>query len=58
MDGAAKSKRLFPSHTLAELQQFLATATDAAEFERLALAIRQRDQASPDYVPVFKVPQL
>jgi hypothetical protein len=58
MDGAPKSKRLFPSYTLAQLQQFLATATDAAKFERLALAIRQRDQASPDYVPVFKVPQL
>ena len=58
MDGAPKSKRLFPSCTLVELKQFFTTTTDAAELDRLALAIRQRDPASADYVPIYKVPQL
>jgi len=59
MDGAHKSKRLYPSHTTAELYDFLrAPGYTNAEQEKIQLAIRQRDKLSQDYIPPFVVPQL
>jgi hypothetical protein len=58
MDGAPKSKRLYPSHTVEELYEavkspFISEATR----DRMQLAIRQRDKVSQDYVPIFVTPQ-
>jgi len=59
MDGAQKSKRLFPSHETAALM--LAVRSPFISNERreaLQLAINQRDPGSSQYVPVFVVPQI
>jgi hypothetical protein len=59
MDGAMKSKRLFPSHTVAELQESLENpAINAVRRMDLEMAIAQRDKMSAFYVPVFVVPQV
>ena len=56
MDGAQKSKRLYPAYTLEQLYQFAADAAEQAE--KFRLAIRQRESFSADYVPQFVTPQL
>ncbi len=59
MDGALKSKRLYPSYTTAQLYDFLrAAGNTTAQQEKFQLAIRQRDPISQDYIPHFSVPQL
>lgn len=59
MDGAMKSKRLFPSHTVAELLLSVKSPSISnARRDSLQMAIRQRDKLSADYVPVFIVPQV
>lgn len=59
MDGAHKSKRLYPCNTTAELYTFVREPGNTnAEQEKFQLAIRQRDPVSPDYIPHFVVPQL
>lgn len=59
MDGALKSKRLYPSYTTAQLYDFLrASGNTNAQQEKFQLAIRQRDPISQDYIPHFSVPQL
>jgi hypothetical protein len=59
MDGALKSKRLYPCHTTAELYKFLQESGNTnAQQEKFQLAIRQRDPISQDYIPHFSVPQL
>jgi hypothetical protein len=59
MDGALRSKRLYPSHTLDELYQAVKSPNiSEAQRDKLNLAIRQRDKLSQDYVPPFVVPQL
>lgn len=59
MDGANKSKRIYPGHTTAELY---AAAKDPhiseALRDRLQLAIRQRDPLSHDFQPILIVPQI
>lgn len=59
MDGAHKSKRLYPSYTTTQLYNFLKSPNNSnAQQERFQLAIRQRDPASSDYVTAFVTPQL
>ena len=59
MDGAHKSKRLYPCHTTAELYKFLQESGNTnAQQEKLQLAIRQRDKFSQDYIPPFVTPQI
>ena len=59
MDGAHKSKRLFPSYTLDDLYQAVVSpCLSNDQRDRLQLAISQRDPASADYVPRFVVPQI
>ena len=59
MDGALKSKRLYPSYNTAQLYDFLcAPGNTNAQQEKFQLAIRQRDPISQDYIPHFSVPQL
>jgi len=59
MDGAQKSKRLYPAYTLEQLYQFAADNTNTAEqSEKFRLAIRQRESFTADYVPQFVTPQL
>lgn len=59
MDGALKSKRLYPSYNTAQLKKFLrAIGNISGEQEKFQRAIRQRDPASQDYIPPFIVPQL
>lgn len=59
MDGAPRSKRLYPSYTLDDLYQAVKSPhISEAQRDKLNLAIRQRDKLSQDYVPVFVVPQL
>ena len=59
MDGATKSKRLYPSYTTAQLHEFVrAPGNTNAQQEKFQLAIRQRDKLSQDYIPHFVVPQL
>lgn len=59
MDGALKSKRLYPSYNTAQLHEFVrAPGNTNAQQEKFQLAIRQRDKLSQDYIPHFVVPQL
>jgi len=59
MDGAHKSKRLYPAYTLEQLYQFAADPKNTdAESEKFRLAIRQRESFTADYVPPFVTPQL
>ena len=59
MDGALKSKRVYPSYNTAQLYDFLrAQGNTNAQQEKFQLAIRQRDPISQDYIPHFSVPQL
>ena len=59
MDGALKSKRLYPSYNTAQLHDFVrALGNTNAQQEKFQLAIRQRDPVSQDYIPHFSVPQL
>jgi len=59
MDGAIKSKRLYPSYTTAQLYEFVREPGNTnAKQEKFQLAIRQRDPLSLDYVPHFKTPQI
>ena len=59
MDGAIKSKRLYPSYNTAQLYDFLrAQGNTNAQQEKFQLAIRQRDPISQDYIPHFSVPQV
>lgn len=59
MDGAIKSKRLYPSYSTKQLEKFLrAIGNISGEQEKFQLAIRQRDPTSQDYIPHFSVPQL
>lgn len=59
MDGAPKSKRLFPGHTLAELYEAVESPTISNDRrDSLQHAIRQRDPGSTDFVPIFVVPQI
>lgn len=59
MDGAPRSKRLYPSYTLEELYTAVKSPNlSNDQRDRLQHAIRQRDKLSDDYVPVFVVPQL
>ena len=59
MDGAHKSKRLYPAYTTAQLHEFVREPGNTnAEQEKFQLAIRQRDTFSQDYIPHFVVPQL
>ena len=58
MDGAHKSKRLYPAYTVQELLDAVKHTQNDARRETFKLAIRQRDSASQDYIPHFVVPQL
>lgn len=59
MDGAPKSKRLYPGLTVEELYAAVKRPTiSEAERDRLNLAIRQRDPVSNDFVPILRVPQV
>ena len=59
MDGAPKSKRLFPSYTLAELYEAVKSPfISESQRDKLNIAISQRDLGSSDYVPILKIPQL
>ena len=59
MDGALKSKRLYPSYNTAQLYDFLRESGNTnAQQAKFQLAIRQRDPISQDYIPHFSVPQL
>jgi hypothetical protein len=58
MDGAIKSKRLYPSYTVLELSEAIKHTSNDARRATFKLAIRQRDPASQDYIPHFSVPQL
>jgi len=59
MDGAHKSKRLYPSYTTVQLHEFVREPGNTnAQQEKFQLAIRQRDPVSQDYIPPFIVPQL
>jgi len=59
MDGAPKSKRLFPAYTLDDLYKAVVSPyISNDQRDRYQLAIRQRDRASADYVQLFVVPQI
>lgn len=59
MDGAPRSKRLYPSYTLDELYAAVKSPNiSEAQRDKLNLAINQRDKLSQDYVPMFIVPHL
>jgi hypothetical protein len=59
MDGAHKSKRLYPAYTLDQLYASVKSPhLSNDQRDRLQLAIRQRDPMSADYVARFVVPQI
>jgi hypothetical protein len=59
MDGAPKSKRLYPAYTTEKLYDAVKSPhLSNDQRDRLQLAIRQRDPMSADYVERFVVPQI
>lgn len=59
MDAAHKSPRLYPAYTTADLRQMLNDPSRDNETKaRIEMAIDQRDENSPNYIPRFVVPQI
>jgi len=59
MDGAPKSKRLYPGLTVEELYKAVKNPCISEEQrDRFNLAIAQRDPGSSEYVPILRVPQV